>query len=1696
MFEEQATRTPDVMAVVFEDAFLSYAELNRRANQLAHYLRYLGVKPDTRVAIYLERGLEMIVALLAVLKAGGAYVPLDPAWPVERLRFMLGDSVPVALVTYGHLETLLSGISDSVPVLDLKAGTAAWQEQPATNPDTAAVGLTLSHLAYVIYTSGSTGTPKGIMVQHSALANFLCSMQHNPGIKPADVLVAVTTFAFDIAALEFYLPLTMGARLVILSRDATVDGARLLRELQGGVSMMQATPASWRMLLDAGWKGTTGLKVLCGGEALDDGLAQSLIARGSSVWNMYGPTETTIWSLMKGLSGVEDKVSIGRPIANTRVYILDNHGQLVPVGVAGELYIGGAGVVRGYLNRPELTAERFLKDPFAADADARMYRTGDLCRWLADGNIEFLGRNDFQVKIRGFRIELGEIEARLAKYPGVREAVVAAREDDPGDKRLVAYYTTVTSGEEQTGEKQQEVVDRERLRSHLSATLPEYMVPAAYVHVNAFPLLPNGKLDRKALPVPAGDAYAVQGYEAPQGEIENQLAAIWAELLKLDRVGRHDNFFSLGGHSLLAVTLIERMRRHSFSVDVRTLFVTPTLAQLAATISTKARSVNIPDNLIPAACQAITPEMLPLVELTREEIAGIVSMVGGGAGNIQDIYPLVPLQEGILFHYQMGGGEGDPYLLASQMSFDSRSRLDRYLGAMQRVVERHDILRTAVLWEGLAEPVQVVWRQAVLPVEEVELDAAAGDVAQQLYARFDPRHFRIDVRQAPLLRFYVAHDASADRWLLMMLLHHLVGDHTSLERMMGEVQRYLLGQEASLPAPLPFRQLVAQARLGVSREEHEVFFRQMLGDVEEATAPFGLREVHGDGRGIEQGRLVVNEDLARRLRVQARKLGVSVASLCHLAWGRVLGKVSGREDVVFGTVLFGRMQGWEGVDRVMGLFINTLPVRLRVGDEGVETAVRSTQVLLAGLMCHEHASLAVAQRCSAVPAPVPLFSALLNYRNLAGAAQALPSPARQAWEGIRFLRSEERTNYPLTFSVNDLGGGLTLEAQVAGSVGPLRICAYMNTALESLVEALETSPARAVSSLEVLPEPERHQLLYEWNDTGREFPIGKCVHELFEEQVERTPEAVAVVHEDQQLSYGELNRRSNQLAHYLRQLGVKPDMRVAICLDRGLEMTVALLGVLKAGGAYVPLDPGYPAERLRFMLQDSAPAVLLTQGHLERLFLELKGALQVIDLGTEAGQWTDESNTNPDRARAGLASRHLAYIIYTSGSTGTPKGVSIEHRSAVNFIQWAQVSFSGDSLEHTLFSTSLNFDLAVYEWLVPITAGCTVRIVPSVLELAQTKLDVTLINTVPSAMKSLMEMDGVPQTVRTVNLAGEPLKRALVERIFATTEVSTVCNLYGPSETTTYSTWVCMGRGDGFAAHIGRPIANTRVYILDAQLEPVPVGVAGELYIGGAGVARGYQRRAEQTAERFVPEPYGEEAGGRMYRTGDVGRWLEDGTIEFLGRNDDQVKIRGFRVELGEIEARLMEHSGVREAVVIMGEATAGDKRLVAYYTAVEEETRLSAEVLRPYLSARLPEYMIPAAYVRMEKLPLTPNGKLDRRALASVEELAQRGGERKYEGPRTAVEEILCGIWEEVLNVERVGVCHNFFELGGHSLLATRVVSRVRETLFVTVSVRNLFEAPTIREFSQRVLEREVQQGQTEKIAIIFKQVQLLDAQ
>ncbi|GFM84914.1 hypothetical protein PSCICO_03130 [Pseudomonas cichorii] len=1662
LFEAQAERQPDALAVTFETKRVTYGELNRQANRIAHRLLELGVGFDDRVAICCRRSPEMIAGLLGILKAGAGYVPLDPDYPAERLEYMLRDAAPKAVLSQASIAGLFSESTVPGVLLDgLAEGAEEFSRQPEHNPELAAQGLRPEHLAYVIYTSGSTGQPKGVAMPHGPLVNLM-HWQLAEGIKSGNTAPATVQFAalgFDVAFQEIFSTLCAGAPLSLIHADTRLDLRKLylhlcearierlylpciaLQALAEALiddpSLRQQT-CSLREIVTAGEQ----LRITAPIRALFEHLSECRLH------NHYGPTEshvTTSFTLPVNVAHWPTLPAIGVPVANTRIYLLDEQFQPVPVGVAGEIYIGGTCVARGYLNRDELTAERFLRDPFV---EGRLYKTGDLGCRSADGVIEYLGRNDDQIKIRGFRVELGEIESRLTDHITVRDAAVLAREDNPGDKRLIAYFT------QQPG---QEPASADVLRAHLQACLPDYMIPAAYVELEKMPVSANGKLDRRSLPAPDATAFVSQAYEAPRGNIETTLASLWSQILGVAQVGRHDHFFELGGHSLLAVKLIERMRQLDLDADVRVLFSQPTLSALAAAVGGVEEALQIPDNGISEGCEHITASMLTLLDLEQSAVERIVAAMPGGAANIQDIYPLAPLQEGILYHH-ISAGQGDPYLLQAAFAMDSRAQLDSFIAALQSVIDRHDILRTALIWDGLEQPVQVVLRQARLIVETLELDASLGDIASQLQALFDPRDRRLDLGQAPLMRMACAHDEPNGRWVAILLFHHIALDHTALEVMQHEMQLILSGELSGLDTPMPYRRYVAQARMAVSQAAHESFFREMLADVEEPTLPLGLQEVQGDGRGVEECRFKLDAALSARLRGLSRKLGVSPASLHHLAWAQVVGSLSGRSDVVFGTVLLGRMQSGSGAERALGMFINTLPVRVALGAVSVSQGVRQTHARLTALLGHEHASLALAQRCSGVPASMPLFSALLNYRH----SPTQTDEEVERWGGAEVLEVMERTNYPFMLSVDDLGEGFLLTVQTVAAIASPRVAGYMNTALESLADALESAPGLPLHALKILPAQERDEVISGFNATQVPYPLDQTVHGLFEAQVERTPDAVALVSGDERLSYKALNERANRLAHHLRSQGVVPDSRVAICVERGIDMVVGLLAILKAGGGYVPLDPAYPVERLAYMLQDSAPAAVLAQ----TATLELLSAADAVVVNLDEITWQNQSASNP--VIEGLTPAHLAYVIYTSGSTGLPKGVMIEHRNTVNFLTWAQQAFEPEVLAKTLFSTSLNFDLAVYECFAPLASGGSIEVVKNVLALQEGEHDVTLINTVPSALKALLESGGLGPDVHTVNVAGEALKGSLVERLFAETSVKRLCNLYGPSETTTYSSWVEMDREDGFASHIGKPVANTQFYLLDEHRQPVPLGVPGEIYIGGAGVARGYLNRDDLTAERFLEDPFN--AGARMYRTGDLGRWLADGNIEYLGRNDDQVKIRGFRIELGEIEARLARHESVKEAVVMAREDVPGDKRLVAYFTSTIAEVDL--ETLRTHLQSQLPEYMVPAAYVHLEKLPLTPNGKLDRKALPAPDQQALIS--RGYEAPQGETEIILAQIWADVLKVERVGRHDHFFELGGHSLLAVSLMERVRQA-GIEADVKTLFEQPTLAKYAAATEKTEI---------------------
>ncbi|MTD22352.1 amino acid adenylation domain-containing protein, partial [Pseudomonas sp. CCM 7891] len=1678
LFEAQVVAQPDAVAVVFEALTLTYGELNARANQVAHHLLSLGIRPDDRVAICVERGLDMIVGLLGILKSGAGYVPLDPAYPPERLAFMLDDSAPVALLTQASLA--LDAAAHTVPVVLLDhpeaTGIAA---QPQHNPELS--GLNSNHLAYVIYTSGSTGQPKGVMVEHRNVARLFSATQSSFDFGSQDTWALFHSFAFDFSVWEIWGALIHGGRLLVVPQLISRTPAACYALLcETGVTVLNQTPSAFRQLIAAQGESQQRhslRQVIFGGEALDTSILKPWYARQvnaqAQLVNMYGITETTVHVTYRALCAADaEQVGaspIGKRIADLRLYLLDQYGQPVPVGVEGELYVGGAGVARGYLNRPDLNETRFLADPFDATSQARMYRTGDLACWRADGELEYLGRNDEQVKIRGFRIELGEIEAKLTACNGVAEGVVIVRQDEPGDKRLVAYVIADAGVP----------LSAAQLRTQLLDSLAEYMVPSAFVILEVFPLTTNGKLDRKALPAPDSEAYARGEYEAPMGHVEITLAGLWAELLGVEQVGRHDQFFELGGHSLLAVKLIERMREVNLDADVRVLFGQPTLATLAAA-AVASKGLVVPANGIAFNAERITPQMLPLATLTQDEIDRVVATVPGGVANVQDIYGLVPLQEGILYHH-LSTEEGDPYLLQATLRMASREQLDVFVQAMQTVIKRHDILRTSVVWEGLDEPVQVVWREARMVVEAFVPDPAKGDIADQMTACFDPRHIRFDLRQAPMMRLHFAEDLVGGGWVAVFLFHHLIDDATSLGFLGKEIEAHIAGRSAQLPVSVPYRNYVAQVRLGVSREQHEAFFSEMLGDVDEPTLPFGLLDVQGDGSGIEQALLPLEAELGQRLRAQARRLGVSTASLHHLAWGQVVGHLSGRQDVVFGTVLMGRMQGGQSDGHALGMFVNTLPLRVDAGNQGVLAALKVTHGRLAALMGHEHAPLSLAQRCSGVAAPTPLFSALMNYRQAAVGAQALKdADTVRRWAGVEILGGEERTNYPLSLSVDDLGESFGLTVQAVAGIGAQRVCGYLHTVLEALADALDRDVNTPLSSLAFVPDSERRQLLEDFNAFDAVYPSGLLIHQLFEAHAEAQPDAVAVTYESQRLTYGELNRLANQVAHRLLAQGIRADDRVAICVERSLEMVAGLIGILKAGAGYVPLDPAYPAERLTYMLEDSAPKALLTQRSLHPRFPELTVPLLLLDGDArEASGISHQPVTNPDLAANGLSQDNLAYVIYTSGSTGQPKGVAMAHGPLVNLMQWqvTQAQDQGRAPARTLQFAALGFDVAFQEVFSTLCAGAELSLIHADTRLnfhqlfqhiraqriERLYLPFIALQALAEAVTSDGETEQLACVLRDVITAGEQLRitpqiRAFFERLPG----CRLHNHYGPTEshvTTALTLPEAVTNWPTLPA-IGYPVANTRIYLLDEHFQPVPVGVAGEIHIGGACVARGYLNRADLTAERFIRDPFAGHSQARLYKTGDLGRYQADGCIEYLGRNDDQIKIRGFRVELGEIEARLCQHAGVKEAVVVAREDSPGDKRLVAYCTAPVTGEVPDADVLRAHLQALLPDYMIPAAYVRLEKMPLSPNGKLDRRSLPAPD--AQAFASSEYQAPRGEIETTLAQLWVDVLGVERVGRHDHFFELGGHSLLAVKLIERMRQA-GLSADVRVLFGQPTL---------------------------------
>nr|WP_262925937.1 amino acid adenylation domain-containing protein [Pseudomonas chlororaphis] len=1024
----------------------------------------------------------------------------------------------------------------------------------------------------------------------------------------------------------------------------------------------------------------------------------------------------------------------------------------------------------------------------------------------------------------------------------------------------------------------------------------------------------------------------------------------------------------------------------------------------------------------------------------------------------------------MLYHH-ISAEQGDPYQQHALFAFDSRQRLEGFAQALQRVIARHDILRTSLFWAQLEAPVQVVWREAPLTVEE--FIPQAGEVLAQLREHFSLGRHRMDIRQAPMMHLGFAHDPQQQRWIGMLSFHHLVNDATSMGVLVAEIEAHMSGREAQLGASVPYRNYVAQAMQGKDRAAHEAFFAEMLGDVDEPTLPFGVQRIDSERDPSEEAEHWLGAAFSQRLRQQARQLGVSAASLYHWAWAQVVGALSARDDVVFGTVLLGRLQAGAGADRSLGMFINTLPLRVRLSDDSVSLAVKRTHAALSQLLAHEHASLTLAQRCSGVAAPAPLFSALLNYRH--GSA-SVSDASRAAWEGIEMIGGEGVDSYPLILSVDDVGEDFRVNALAPRSVGAQRVLGYMTTVLGDLLDALEQAPHAAFQHPSILPAEERRHVLNEFNATARDYPASTPVHQVFESWAQAQPQAVAAVHGEQQLSYAELNARANRLAHHLGSLGMAAGSSVAVLLERSIDLLVSQLALSKCALVYVPLDVNAPVERQAFMLSDSQATLLLSHAGLGK-------ALQVQRLDLDQMHLRHLSDDNPALV---VSSEAAAYIMYTSGSTGTPKGVRVPHRAITRLvINNGYADFNQH--DRVAFASNPAFDASTLEVWAPLLNGGAVVVVDQDKLLAQQQFAALLQQQAVSVLWMTAGLfhqyaEGLLEAfarLRYLIVGGDVLDPSVIARVLKGGAPQHLLNGYGPTEATTFSTTHEITRADEGSIPIGKPVGNSRAYVLDAHQQPVPVGVTGELYVGGQGVALGYLNRAELTAEKFLVDPFND--GGLMYRTGDLVAWRADGTLQYQGRNDQQVKIRGFRIELGEIETRLAGCPGVKDAVVLARQDEPGHKRLVAYFT---ERESLDIEALRARLQGQLPEYMVPSAYVRLDSLPLTGNGKVDRKALPAPDQDALLS--RAYEAPQGPVEAALAQLWQTLLKVEQVGRHDHFFELGGHSLLAVSLVEQMRKQ-GLDADLRVLLAQPTLAAMAAAV-------GQVEHVVVPQSSVPTLE--
>ncbi|MEK3918735.1 amino acid adenylation domain-containing protein [Paenibacillus sp. FSL K6-2393] len=1654
LFEEQAARIPDAVAISLNGQELTYRELNERVNRLAHTLRSHGISKDRLVAIMAERSIEMVVGMLAAHKAGSAYVPIDPEYPEERIRFLIEDSGAQVMLTQSRLRERLAG-SDSVIFLD----NESFYHEDRTNLNP---GNEATDLACIIYTSGTTGKPKGNLVSHRNIVRIVRNTNYID-ITERDHVLQLSSYSFDGAIFDIFGALTNGARLVLVPHETLLEIGQLADLIQReGISVMLITTAFFNVLVDVNVDCLRDVRaILFGGERVSVGHVRKALAHiGPGRLNhLYGPSESTVYTTYLPVDFVDESavtVPIGRPISNTTVYIVDSQNKLLPIGVAGELCVGGEGLVGGYNNRPELTAEKFVDHPFVPGE--RMYRTGDLAKWLTDGTIEYVGRTDDQVKVRGFRIELGEIEAQLQKVEGIRKTTVFARENTSGEKQLCAYY-----------EADRDLPAAE-LKSVLSQELPAYMIPAYLIQLERLPLTTNGKVDRRSLPAPEDSLQPGEGRTPPRTPLEVSLAEIWKSVLGLEHIGVHDNFFDLGGHSLRATTLVSKVHQElNVELPLRDVFRYSTIEEMALALS------------------RIEEQLFSSIPLADERA----------------YYPLSSAQKRLFILNQLEGADQSynmPGVLLLEGSID-HSLLEK---AFRGLIKRHETLRTGFeVVQG--EAVQRIYESVDFAVECRHANEEEASAVVQAFIR------PFDLAKPPLLRAELV-ELAADRYLLMFDMHHIISDGVSMDVFVEELVR-LYGGESLEPLHIQYKDYAVwqqsdEQKVQLKREE-AYWLDRYQGELPVLEMPTDYPRPAVQSYEGHTLTSFVDEATNEGLKQLAAQRGATLYMVLLAAYTVLLHKYTGQDDLIVGTSIAGRTHG--DMQPLIGMFVNTLAIRNYPASEKTFLSYLE-EVKETTLGAYEHQNYPFEELVDKVQVSRdlsrnPLFDTMFSLQNLEESEFEL--------EGLKlspYPSEYGMAKFDLSMDVTEENGGLECNFEFATALYKESTIRRLSIHFGHLLAAIVSRPDAKIAELDLLTAEEEEQVLSAFNPAQLEAAPAATFHRLFEKQAESTPEAEAVVYENDRLTYTELNERANRLSATLRASGSGREEIVGILAERSVDLLVAVLAVWKAGGAYVPLDPDYPADRVRFMLEDSGAKVLLTQTPLREraeawLGEEELALATVLYLDEETSYSEDRENATlssslvsgkvsgkltgavngggeshpTDADVVGMDSFHearpedLAYVIYTSGTTGKPKGVMIEHRSLVNTAAGYRREYRLDQFPVRLLQlASFSFDVFVGDIARTLYNGGNMVIVPKDDRIDPSRLhhwiereQVTIFESTPALIVPFMEyvheqggeLSGMELLITSSDSCSVADYRTLQER-FAS--LFRIINAYGVTEAAIDSSFYdeeLVKLPQTGHVPIGKAWLNAKFYIVDAYLNPVPVGVLGELVIGGVGVARGYLNRPELTEEKFVDSPF--VAGERLYRTGDLARWMEDGNVDFIGRIDNQAKIRGYRIETGEIESQLLRVEDVREAVVLVRSDANGQKALCAYYTP-DTDAELLVNDLRSALAQELPGYMIPSYFVELESLPLTPNGKIDRKALPAPE--GEAGSGTEYVAPRNELEMKLAVIWQEVLGLAKeIGVHDNFFDIGGHSLRATTLVSKIHKELNVDLPLRDVFRHSTI---------------------------------